>query len=31
MCNDLWVIQFNGESDSKQKQRAKIVDHFMMN
>ena len=31
MCNDLWVLQFNGESDSKRKQRAKIVDHLMMN
>ena len=31
MCNDLWVIQFNGESDSNRKQLAKIVDHFIMN
>ena len=31
MCNDLWVLQFNGESDSERKQTAKIVDHFMMN
>ena len=27
MCNDLWVLQCNGESDSERKQRAKIVDH----
>ena len=27
MCNAVWGFQFNGE----RKQRAKIVDHFMMN
>ena len=31
MCSDLWVLQFNGEPDSKPKQRANIVDHFMVN
>ena len=30
MCNDLWVLHFNGESDSKRKQMAKIVDHFLI-
>ena len=31
MRNDIWVLQFNRESDSKRKQRAKIVDRYMMN
>ena len=31
MCNALWMLQFNRESDSEGKQRAEIVDHFIMN
>ena len=31
MPNNLWLLQFNRESDSKRKQQAEIVEQFMMN